>query len=280
MRPALSMRFGVNVPNFGAFGDTRLLCDLAREAEANGWDGFFLWDHINWTPQPTLDPFVALTAVAMSTERIRIGTMVTPLARRRPWIVARQTATLDVLSSGRMILGVGLGFPPETEFAALGEDPDDHVRAQKLDESLSIIDGLWSGEPFSFEGKYHNIKQAQFLPRPVQRPRVPIWVAGMLPARAPFRRAARWDGAFPLKPDERGFDPLSVDDVRATRDYVLRHRTSDAPFDIVVGRDLPDDPARAGDEVAAFADAGMTWWIASGFSQEDLREILRQPLPR
>jgi alkanesulfonate monooxygenase SsuD/methylene tetrahydromethanopterin reductase-like flavin-dependent oxidoreductase (luciferase family) len=169
------VKFGISLPNFGSFGDLALLRDLAREAEERGWDGFFLWDHINWARQPTLDPWIALAAIATATSRICIGTMVTPLARRRPWIVARQAVTLDHLSRGRVILGVGLGFPADTEYAALGEDPDDHVRAEKLDESLTIIDGLWSGEPFSFSGKHYRIEETTFLPRPLQRPRIPIW---------------------------------------------------------------------------------------------------------
>ena len=137
----------------------------------------------------------------------------------------------------------------------------------------------WSGEPFSFAGKHYRIDKAQFLPRPVQRPRIPVWVAGMLPAKAPFRRAARWDGAFPIYSDEHGFTPLTPADVRETRAYVQQHRTSDAAFDVIVGRDLPDDPGRARDEVAEFREAGMTWWMASAFGADDLRGILRTPLP-
>ena len=145
------MRFGISIPN--GFTDIRLLCDVAREAEASGWDGFFLWDHINAFDDDTIDPWIALAAIATSTSRIRIGTMVTPLARRRPWIVARQAVTLDLLSAGRVILGVGLGYPPDKEFVDLGEDGDERVRAEKLDESLAIIDGLWSGERFLVRGQ-------------------------------------------------------------------------------------------------------------------------------
>jgi len=270
------MRFAVSIPNFGAFADTALLCDLAREAEARGWDGFFLWDHINWTSEPTLDPWIALTAIAGATRRIRIGPMVTPLARRRPWIIARQTATLDVLSGGRVVLGVGLGFPPDTEFAHLGEDPDARVRAQKLDEALAIIDGLWSGEPFAFEGKQYRIAQARFLPRPVQRPRIPVWVAGMLPARAPLRRAARWDGVFPIHPDDEGFRPLTTDEVRSTRDYIRARRADASPFDIVVGLPLPASDGAAEAAISAYAEAGATWWVCSEFTPGDLRQTLAQ----
>ena len=139
------VRFGISVPNFAEYADPRLLTALAREAEAAGWDGFFLWDHIlierSWR-MPMADPWVALAAIAAATERIRLGPLVTPLARRRPWKVARETVTLDHLSGGRTILGVGLGHPPEAEYAAFGEEPDARVRALKLDEGLDVLTGL------------------------------------------------------------------------------------------------------------------------------------------
>ena len=166
------MRFCISIPNFGEYADVRRLAELAKEAEENGWDGCFLWDHINgWTQEPMVDPWVALAVMAAATSRIRLGTMVTPLARRRPWKLARETVTLDHLSGGRLILGVGLGFPPEEEFTRLGEDADDRARARKLDEGLAVLTGLWSGEPFSFQGDEFEIDEATFLPRPLQQPR-------------------------------------------------------------------------------------------------------------
>jgi alkanesulfonate monooxygenase SsuD/methylene tetrahydromethanopterin reductase-like flavin-dependent oxidoreductase (luciferase family) len=144
-------RFGVSVPNFGEFGDVCVLRDLAVEAEQQGWDGFFLWDHINWFELPMVDPRIALGAIACATERIRIGTMVTPLPRRRPWKLARETVTLDHLSGGRLVLGVGLGFPAGREFAAFGEPTDDRERAERLDEGLDVLLGLWSGKALHYE---------------------------------------------------------------------------------------------------------------------------------
>ena len=267
------MKFGISLPNFGAFGDLDLLRDLAKEAEERGWDGFFLWDHINWAPVPMLDPWIALAAIATSTSRIRIGTMVTPLPRRRPWVVARQAATLDHLSGGRVILGVGLGFPPDREYAALGEDPIDRVRAQKLDESLTIIDGLWSGEPFSFSGEHYTIEETTFLPRPLQQPRIPIWVAGMWPARAPMRRAARWDGAFPIKDDLGFLDVATVNEIAA---YVAKYRAGGDPMDLVIGRDLPTDDGAASDAVAEYGAAGVTWWMESDKTPDEARTKLRR----
>jgi probable F420-dependent oxidoreductase len=269
------VRFAISIPNFGAFGDPHLVRDLAREVEDAGWDGFFLWDHINWSSAPMLDPWVALAGVATATTRIRIGTMVTPLPRRRPWVVARQAATLDHLSGGRVILGVGLGYPADTEYEAFGEDADDKVRAEKLDESLAIIDGLWSGEEFSYSGKHFRVTGAKFAPRPVQQPRIPIWVAGMLPNRAPFRRAARWDGAFPI----RDMQFIGVDDARGVSELIAAHRGERAgPFDIVIGGPLPKDRGERRDKVAAFAAAGATWWIEGDESPEGLRSMLREEL--
>jgi alkanesulfonate monooxygenase SsuD/methylene tetrahydromethanopterin reductase-like flavin-dependent oxidoreductase (luciferase family) len=267
------MKYGVTVPNFGAFGDLDVLRGLAKDAEDYGWDGFFLWDHINWSRAPMLDPWVALAAIAVATERIRIGTMVTPLPRRRPWIVARQAATLDHLSRGRVVLGVGLGFPPDTEYEDLGEEPDARIRAEKLDESLAIIDGLWSGAPFSFSGTHYTVNETVFLPRPLQQPRIPIWVAGMWPARAPFRRAARWDGAFPIRSD---LGPLSVDDLRQIDAFIAAHRTATGPRDLVVGHALPDDDAQARDVISRYAAVGVTWWMESDQTPEEVRAKLRR----
>ncbi len=194
------MRFAVFLPNFGPFGDTDALVQLALDAEASGWHGFFIWDHIQLDGAdtgPMVDPWVALTAVAAATSSLRIGTMITPLARRRPWKVARETVTLDRFSGGRLTLGVGLGYPPEAEFGTFGEETDDRVRAAKLDEGLDILDGLWSGGEFSYDGEHYKLAGAAFQPRPLQEPRIPVWCGGWWPNRRPFRRAARWDGVAP-----------------------------------------------------------------------------------
>lgn len=261
------MKYGVSVPNFGAYANPRTVAALAREAEAAGWDGFFLWDHIQfWRGfrEPMADPWVALAAVAVATERIRLGPLVTPIARRRPWKLARETVTLDHLSGGRLILGVGLGFPPDAEFQMFGEDGDGRVRAGKLDEGLAILTGLWRGEPFSFQGAHFHVDEVTFQPRPVQAPRIPVWVAGMWPNRAPFRRAARWDGVAPMLRDATLDGALMTpDDLHAITDYIARQRGDAAgPFDVVLGGRTPgDDPAAGAATVAAYAGAGLTWWI-------------------
>jgi len=195
----------MNVPIFGEYADVRLLAELAVEAEAAGWDGFWIWDHIQWSGEqdgeprrPAVDTTVALALIAASTSRVRFGPMVTPLARRRPWKLARELTTLDHLSGGRLTVGVGLGGPPGLEFGDFGEESDPRVRAAKLDEGLDVLQGLWTGRPFSYVGRHHRVSDAELLPAPAQR-HVPIWVGGEWPDhRAPFRRAARYDGVAPL----------------------------------------------------------------------------------
>src|SRR5689334_13471095 len=179
---------------------------MARDAEAAGWDGFFLWDHVILWPTPTCDPWVALAAVALATERVRIGPLVTPLPRRRITKLARETVTLDHLSNGRLVLGVGIGLGP-WEWEYLGEETDLRTRGAMLDEGLELLTKLWSGEPVMHEGRFYTCRgdkgpndptpiPTPFLPRPVQ-PRIPVWVAGTWPKKPPFRRAARWDGVVP-----------------------------------------------------------------------------------
>lgn len=259
------MQYGLTIPNFGEFSDPRVLADLAQEAEGAGWDGFFLWDHMAFDRQRrrVVDPWVALTAVALRTQRIRFGTLVTPIPRRRPWKLARETVSLDRLSGGRLLLGVGLGSPPDVEFGLFGEDPDAKVRAEKLDEGLEVLMGLWSGEPFRFRGKHFQVGEVAFRPTPVQSPRIPIWVAGVWPNRAPFRRAARWDGVFPLVVHEgEPFatpDPADLKDILA---YVGVHRGEEGPFEVVVGGYTPrEDPEEDARIVRSFAEAGATWWL-------------------
>jgi len=269
------MRFGIYAPNFGDYSDPHNLLILARAAETAGWDGFFLWDHLllnRTAPIPLTDAWVALAAIAASTRRIFLGPMITPVARRRPWKLAREVAALDRLSNGRLILGVGLGSPAEAEYQCFGEDPDDHVRAEKLDEGLSVLAGLLSGEPLVHRGKHYTVDSASFLPRPVQQPRVPIWVAGMLPSKAPLRRAAKWDGVFPLKnpssgPSAAGFTRsaywLTPAELAGAIEYVSAHRARDAgTLEVVATGATPSSDRGRGKEIASsYVAAGATWWL-------------------
>lgn len=261
------MRFGISVPNFGDFYQPAVLAELAKRAEDSGFDGFFIWDHmLFWRNfrQPLVDPWVALSAIAVATRTIRIGPMVTPVARRRPWKLARETVSLDHLSNGRLILGVGLGAPADADFETFGEDGGEKVRSEKLDEGLDILTGLWSGEPFSYEGTHYRVQEDTFLPAPVQKPRIPVWVAGLWPNKPPFRRAARWDGVFPIPRDldlEHGKN-LSPEDVSECLDYIRQHRSSQDPFDVVLGgAAAPTESREQIEAIGRYAEAGVTWWI-------------------
>lgn len=229
---------------------------LAQQAEQSGWDGFFLWDHVN-VPARMIDATIALTAIAATTRTLRLGMMITAPARRRPWKLAREMTALDHVSNGRAVLGVGLG-ESDHDFAHVNEATDAKVRAQRTDEALTVMDGLWRGETVNFDGDHFQVRDLRFSPRPVQQPRIPVWVAGWYPNRPPMRRAARWDGMYPLG---RG-KPLSVDDWRDILGYINQHRPDpDAPFDAVHAGITPNDPAEAGAMVAPYAKVGVTWWF-------------------
>jgi alkanesulfonate monooxygenase SsuD/methylene tetrahydromethanopterin reductase-like flavin-dependent oxidoreductase (luciferase family) len=285
------MRFAIDIPNFGAFADPHLTADVAREAEAAGWDAVWVWDHIMRDPaDPHADPYILLAAIALATSRIRLGPMVTPLARRRPWHVAREAVTLDHLSGGRLTLGVGAGSRTH-EFASFGDPGELRDRAAILDEGLAIIEGLWSGRPFSFAGEHFNLTEATFLPVPLQRPRIPIWVAATWPVRAPLRRAARWDGVWPLRRAPDGTSvPLTPEDIRGVREAIDQERAAagrdpNEPFDILVAGITPgDDSAAAAATAREFADAGATWWTERinpvRGSLDQMRDRVRQGPPR
>lgn len=269
------MRFAINCPNFGTTGDARMLADLAREAEDNGWNGFFIWDHIgaNWGQTPFTDPYIALSAMAMTTSKITLSALVTPIPRRRPWKVAREAVALDHLSGGRFVLGVGLGSDSGQEFSCYGESPEDKLHGEMLDEALEIITGLWSGEPYSFKGAHYTIDGARYLPTPVQRPRIPIWVAATWPKKKPMRRAARWDGFYPLA-DENGMSPGQMREGMAFLRPLL---APDKPFEaLAIGGRPGKDPEAELAKIAAYRDAGATWWQEGVGPSDDLAYIRTQ----
>lgn len=245
-------------------------CGLA--AEAAGWDGFFVWDPV-WG----VDPWVTLAAVAVQTERIRLGTMITPLSRRRPWTLAGQTATLDQLSNGRVILAVGLGAT-DTGFGNFGEATDRKTRAGLLDEGLEILTGLWHGQPFSYQGKHYRVTPVDFFPPapPVQQPRIPIWVVGAWPFPKSIARAARYDGILPSKKGTGGFRQVDPQDLIELRSAIDAQRDGAGTFDIVIeGSTAGDDPLQAAEILAPWATAGATWWIESMWDAgEDLERVM------
>jgi alkanesulfonate monooxygenase SsuD/methylene tetrahydromethanopterin reductase-like flavin-dependent oxidoreductase (luciferase family) len=275
----------VHLPNLRQYGDPAVLVGLAVDAEAAGWDGFFVWDHIlhrRTEPEPVVDPWIVLAACAVRTQRIRLGTLLTPVARRRPWKLAREVATLDQLSGGRAVLGAGLGAPRHDEFEAFGEEGDDRRRAARLDEGLDVLAGLLSGEPFSHRGDSYALDEMRFLPAPPAARRVPIWIGGNWPNPRPFRRAARWDGVVPEKV---GGQLVSPDDLRELVAFVGEERAAsgrDGSFDFVAAgfTDGPDDAGVA--TTAAYAEAGATWWLerfhpSRGSVEDARRRIVAGP---
>jgi alkanesulfonate monooxygenase SsuD/methylene tetrahydromethanopterin reductase-like flavin-dependent oxidoreductase (luciferase family) len=261
-RAPATPRLALSIPNMT---DPSELVDLGVRAETSGWDGVFLWDHAHGSPAmpvPTADPWVVLGALATRTERVTLGTAITPAARRRPQKLARETVTVDHLSGGRMVLGVGLGEPPE-EYSAYGEAADRRIVAAKLDESLDVLAQMWSGEAFSHHGSHYTVDDAQFLPVPVQRPRIPVWAACIVPHTRPLRRAARWDGVVLGAFDESGgLVPVPPDEVRRAVATIAEHRAPGAgPFDVAISHSgIPDD-----DEMATYGEAGVTWVMATGW---------------
>jgi alkanesulfonate monooxygenase SsuD/methylene tetrahydromethanopterin reductase-like flavin-dependent oxidoreductase (luciferase family) len=274
------MHYGLTLPN-GAV-DARTLVDFAALAEEAGWDGVFLEDYIvyqNRQDVPTHDPWAILAGMALRTERVRLGTTVTPLPRRRPWKLARETATVDHLSGGRLTLGVGIGDATEPGIRQL-EESDPKTRAELLDEGLDLLAGLWSGKPFRYSGKHYQLDEVTFLPPPVQRPRIPIWIGGGYPLKGPMERAARWDGACLYKhPPGESEEPMMPEDIRALKRFVETRRSDDAPYDIVAGGHPRDpDPDVQRNHIRAMAEAGVTWW--SEWVPPDEPTVMRAAIER
>jgi len=254
------MRYGIVIANLDDYADPRVAVRLARAAEAAGWEAFFVWDHLGFVQGvPSGDPWVILSAVAASTTHLVLGLAVTPLARRRPQVVANALASLDLLSGGRAIFGAGLGGVPE-EFTAFGDPGDAKQRAAMLDEGLTILDGFWSGETVTHRGQHYVVEGVSLAPLPLQRPRIPIWIGGEgAPA---LRRAARWDGwlAPATRPDGRPTMAKSPERIAEMVTTIRRHRTTTAPFEVAI-----DGYSDAGDPALphAYGAAGATWWLES-----------------
>ena len=244
------MRFGLFLPPFGELADPLVCAELAALAEDAGWDGVFLWDHVLYRPpvEEMADPWIALAAIATRTRRVRLGLLVTPLARRRPQIVARQATTLDHLSQGRLVLGVGLGLDDSgRELSAFDEELDAHARAGMLDEALEVITLLWSGTDVDHDGDHYAARAVRFLPRPVQQPRIPIWVGARSGNARPLRRAAGWDGVFLI--DQA--DPSALSDALG---QIVADGGGGAGFDVAV-------MGGPGDDHRPWRAAGATWWL-------------------
>jgi len=275
------MKYGFVLPS----GDARTAADFAEAAEHAGWDGFFVWEPLyGW------DAWVLLTAAAMRTSRIRLGTMITPVSRMRPWKLASETLTVDHLSGGRVTLSVGLGAT-DIGFADFGEATDRRVRAELLDEGLAILQALWAGKPVSHAGKHYRV-EAEHLhyppPPPVQQPRIPIWVVGAWPFEKSMRRAMRFDGIIPsAKGDDGDFRQVTPDELRDMKRWIDERR-QDAAFDIIVeGTTSTSNRERAAAKVRPWADAGATWYLEARWgvqegatTMDDVRRRLEAGPPR
>ena len=272
------MRYGIII----TAGEPREQAALAARAEAAGWDGVFTYDAVAIGSSATLDPWVVLAAMAMATERVTLGAIVFAPTRRRPWKLAREAMTLDRLSNGRLVLPVGLGTLDDQGFGNVGEPTDARTRAELLDETLAILDGLWSGEPFGFEGRHYRFGPMTFRPTPVQRPRIPVWVVGAWPHERSMRRALRWDGVF-VQANEwdgnpaTGHLPLAEAAAWIRRERAADPAAADRRFEIVVdGRTPAGDPAAAGVITGAHAAAGATWWTEVDWSDTTLDSLERR----
>lgn len=265
------MKLGLFFPPFGELSDPARVAGLAAAAEAAGWSGIFLWDHMLATPGLAVgDAWIAMAAVAQATSSIRLGAMVTPLSRRRPWVLARQAAALDLLSGGRLVIGAGLGDDGWREFSSFGEVAGPRERGLLLDESLEVLRRLLAGHDVDYDGKRLAVHTTPFLPRPVQEP-VPVWAGCRWPNRAPLARAARVQGCFPIFPG----DPAMPDaaDVTALRAELARLGAPDG-HDLAVKcalRLLP--PAGRARAVAAAESSGVTWLLEGFDSRTPAAEV-------
>jgi alkanesulfonate monooxygenase SsuD/methylene tetrahydromethanopterin reductase-like flavin-dependent oxidoreductase (luciferase family) len=231
---------------------------------------------------PFADPWIALTAIACNTKRIHLGPLVTPLPRRRPWKVAREALSLDHLSNGRLILGVGIGAPPDVEFERFGEESSAKIRAQKLDESLDIITGLWSGEPFSYDGVHYHLETMTFLPKPKQTPRIPIWVGGSYPFKTPFLRAARYEGVAPVH--SKWPQPITPKHLEKILEIIQDERGNLDIYDVVVcGETSGTDSRKDTEKLMPWIKSGANWWLEDIHSLraefDELRERIRAGPP-
>jgi alkanesulfonate monooxygenase SsuD/methylene tetrahydromethanopterin reductase-like flavin-dependent oxidoreductase (luciferase family) len=271
------MEFGIVFPG----GTPQQALEFAKETEAYGWDGFFVWE-----PVYGIDPWVTLGGIAATTERIKIGTLLTPPSRRRPWKLASEALTVDLLSEGRLILSLGLGAI-DSGFESMGETTDRKIRAELLDESIDILTGLWGGQPFEYAGKHFHLKEFDFVhqpPAPVQKPRIPIWVVGAWGWPKSMQRVLKCDGILPVVLGEsKKLAQLEPQHIQKIKAYIAEHRHQSAPFDIVVENTSPgDDAAAAHEKVRPWIAAGATWWIESMWEELDpqkWRKRIRQGPP-
>ncbi len=283
------MKFGLYAPNFGnTFGDPLLIVEFLKEAEDAGWDGFFLWDHIFYPGElypgeskSMVDPFITLAAAAAKTERILIGTTVTPLPRRRPWKLAKECVTLDHLSNGRFVLGIGLGG--SEEMGMMNEETDLSKAARMANEHIEVLNNLWSGKEFSYDGEFYKSEKTKCLPKPIQQPRIKLWGGGMWPKKGPLRRAVNLDGIIPLHGSAGR--PLSIEEYKQIKEYLKLQGELPDSYDIVrVYYNMGEDIQTEYDKFKEFREIGITWWLQTVTDwtgdAKQIREVIRNGPPK
>jgi alkanesulfonate monooxygenase SsuD/methylene tetrahydromethanopterin reductase-like flavin-dependent oxidoreductase (luciferase family) len=275
------VKSGIYLPPFGELADARRVASLAATAQESGWDGFFVWDHMYGPPGvPIADAWTTLAAIAMATSTIRLGAMVTPLARRRPWTLARQIATLDHLGGGRLVAGIGLGDDGWREFSSFGEEERPRERGELLDESLAVLLGLLAGNGLTHHGTNFDIDCPPMLPKPVQEP-VPVWGACRWPYKRPLARAARLQGCFPIF---GGTGPLCFGpaEVEAVRAELARLGAPRSHAMVVCGATRLADREKRKDFIAGMRAADVTWLLESfgpGVTAAEVEVVVRATPP-
>lgn len=257
------MKYGIIVTG----GQPRIQAELAELAEQKGWDGVFTWDGVAVGEMDTYDPWVIMAAMAMRTERVRLGAIITPPSRRRPWKLARESMTVDRLSNGRLIMPIGMGVLDDKAFANVGEETDRRLRAVRIDETLAILEGLWSGEPFGFSGQQYRFEPMTFRPTPIQRPRIPIWVVGLWGAEKSMQRVLRYDGFLVNLPGQARLTPEVMGEIR---EWIGQRRSLDG-FDLIA-----EGTSQSASEVEPWRKAGATWWIEADWSTFDPMTIRKR----
>ena len=256
------MNFGFIIPT----GASNEIVELALEAEEAGWDGVFYYDDIYTDRKTEMSAaWPIMAAIAVTTKKVRLGSLLTAIGRRRPWEVARESVTVDHLSKGRLILPVGLGWAGDGAYTRAGMPSDRKVRAEMLDEGLEILDGLWSGKPFRYSGKHNQLKTMTFIPRPVQMPRIPIWVVGAWPRPKSMRRVLKYDGLIPvIKKVDGSHEDVLPQKIQEMKAFVEKNRvvkgTMRRDFDIIKDGVTPMNEKNARKIVAPYAESGATWW--------------------
>lgn len=281
------MRYMINIGAAGPGRDPRTMAELAALAENSGWDALLLEDYISYPSDQvvaTYDPWVCLAAMAVATTRLRLGTLVTPISRRRPWKLASEAVTLDHLSGGRVILSVGAGDGREPSFTATAEPTDPHVLAERLDEGVALLAALWRGEAVSFQGTHYQVDGLRLWPPPVQQPRIPLWVGGNWFVAGVRRRLVRWDGCCVYRgtPGTASHQPMTADDVHALVAWIAQERGTLEGFDVCIGGfERGPDTERERAYVRSVAEVGATWcqeWVPLGELERTREAISRGPL--